>query len=190
MLASQNMLNPANGSPITVPSQDMVMELYYMTKAKKTAKGTGITFYSAEEVEIAYNEKSVDLNAVIKVKATVREGEELVERMIETTVGRVLFNQIVPTEVGYVNEVLTKKSLRTIINNILKITDFPTTAAFLDKMKDLGFKNAFEGGLSFSLGDILIPDQKKDLIADAINQVENIKMNYNMGLITNNERYN
>ncbi|HLV23939.1 MAG TPA: DNA-directed RNA polymerase subunit beta' [Moheibacter sp.] len=190
MLASQNILNPANGSPITVPSQDMVLGLYYMTKARKTAKGSGITFYSAEEVEIAYNEKAVDLNAVIKVKATVRKGEELVEEFIETTAGRVLFNQIVPEQVGFVNEVLTKKSLRTIINNILKITDFPTTAAFLDKMKDLGFRNAFEGGLSFSLGDILIPDQKKELIAGAIDQVEGIKMNYNMGLITNNERYN
>src|SRR5690606_4535363 len=190
MLASQNILNPANGSPITVPSQDMVLGLYYMTKARKTAKGSGITFYSAEEVEIAYNEKAVDLNAVIKVKATVRKGEELVEEFIETTAGRVLFNQIVPEQVGFVNEVLTKKSLRTIINNILKITDFPTTAEFLDKMKDLGFRNAFEGGLSFSLGDILIPDQKKDLIANAIEQVEGIKMNYNMGLITNNERYN
>jgi len=190
MLASQNILNPANGSPITVPSQDMVLGLYYMTKARKSAKGSGITFYSAEEVEIAYNEKSVDLNAEIRVKTIVRENEELVEKIIDTTVGRVLFNQIVPKEVGFVNDVLTKKSLRTIINNILKITDFPTTAAFLDKMKDLGFKNAFEGGLSFSLGDILIPDQKKDLIADAINQVESIKMNYNMGLITNNERYN
>ncbi|MFV0303902.1 MAG: DNA-directed RNA polymerase subunit beta' [Moheibacter sp.] len=190
MLASQNILNPANGSPITVPSQDMVLGLYYMTKAKSTAKGSGITFYSAEEVEIAFNEKTVELNSVIKVKSIVRENDEMVEKMIETTVGRVLFNQIVPNEVGYVNEVLTKKSLRTIINNILKITDFPTTAAFLDKMKDLGFKNAFEGGLSFSLGDILIPDQKKDLIADAINQVEGIKSNYNMGLITNNERYN
>jgi len=190
MLASQNILNPANGSPITVPSQDMVLGLYYMTKARKSAKGSGITFYSAEEVEIAYNEKSVDLNAEIKVKTIVRENEELVEKVIDTTVGRVLFNQIVPKEVGFVNDVLTKKSLRAIINNILKITDFPTTAAFLDKMKDLGFKNAFEGGLSFSLGDILIPDQKKDLISDAINQVESIKMNYNMGLITNNERYN
>ncbi|MBA5629486.1 DNA-directed RNA polymerase subunit beta' [Moheibacter lacus] len=190
MLASQNILNPANGSPITVPSQDMVLGLYYMTKARKTAKGSGIAFYSAEEVEIAFNEKSVDLNAVIKVKATVREGEELVQKMIETTVGRVLFNQIVPKQVGFVNDVLTKKSLRNIINNILKITDFPTTADFLDKMKDLGFKNAFEGGLSFSLGDILIPEQKKELIAGAIEQVEGIKMNYNMGLITNNERYN
>jgi len=190
MLASQNILNPANGSPIAVPSQDMVLGLYYITKAKKGAKGEGIVFYSAEEVEIAFNEKSVDLNAVVKVKTKVREGEELVERLVETTVGRVLFNQIVPTQVGFVNELLTKKSLRSIISRILALTDFPTTAAFLDKMKDLGYRSAFEGGLSFSLGDILIPDKKKDLIANAIEQVEGIKTNYNMGLITNNERYN
>ena len=190
MLASQNILNPANGSPITVPSQDMVLGLYFMTKAKKSAKGSGISFYSSEEVQIAYNEKSVDLNAEIKVRASVLEGEEMVEKIIETTVGRVLFNQIVPKEVGFVNEVLTKKSLRSVINKILKITDFPTTSAFLDRMKDLGFKKAFEGGLSFSLGDIIIPEKKKELIANAIEQVENIKGNYNMGLITNNERYN
>lgn len=190
MLASQNILNPANGSPITVPSQDMVLGLYYMTKSKKGAKGEGIAFYSPEEVRIAYNEQSVDLNAIIKVKVTVRENEELVEKLIESTVGRVLFNQIVPKQVGYIDEVLTKKSLRGIINRILEITDFPTTVEFLDKMKDLGYQSAFKGGLSFSLGDILIPDQKKDLIASAIEQVEAIKGNYNMGLITNNERYN
>lgn len=196
MLASQNILNPANGSPITVPSQDMVLGLYYMTKIRRTdhqftVKGEGLTFYSDEEVQIAYNEGAVDLNAPIRVKGTIRVGEELVEnQLIETSVGRVLFNQIVPKQVGYINEVLTKKSLRTIINKIIKITDFPTTAAFLDDMKQLGYRNAFEGGLSFSLGDILIPEQKKDLISGAINQVENIKMNYNMGLITNNERYN
>lgn len=190
MLASQNILNPANGSPIAVPSQDMVLGLYYMTKARKGAKGEGITFYSAEEVEIAFNEKSADLNAIIKVKVKLREGEELVERLIETTVGRVLFNQIVPEVVGFVNEVLTKKSLRSIISKILALTDFPTTAAFLDRMKDLGYKSAFEGGLSFSLGDILIPTEKNDLINNAIQQVESIKGNYNMGLITNNERYN
>ncbi len=196
MLASQNILNPANGSPITVPSQDMVLGLYYMTKIRYSTeevkvKGEGLTFYSDEEVQIAYNEKAVDLNAPIKVMTTIRKGDELIEnQIIETSVGRVLFNQIVPQQVGYVNEVLTKKSLRTIINNIIKITDFPTTAAFLDDMKSLGYRNAFEGGLSFSLGDILIPEQKKDLISGAINQVENIKMNYNMGLITNNERYN
>lgn len=190
MLASQNILNPANGSPITVPSQDMVLGLYYMTKARKDAKGHGITFYSAEEVQIAYNEGSVELNTEIKVKVQIREHEELVDRIVETTVGRVLFNEIVPEGVGFVNEVLTKKSLRTVINNILKLTDFPTTSAFLDKMKDLGFKKAFEGGLSFSLGDILIPAEKKDLISGAIAQIEDIKTNYNMGLITNNERYN
>ncbi|HUH34198.1 MAG TPA: DNA-directed RNA polymerase subunit beta' [Moheibacter sp.] len=190
MLASQNILNPANGSPITVPSQDMVLGLYYMTKARKNAKGHGITFYSAEEVQIAYNEGSVELNTEIKVKVQIREHEELVDRIVETTVGRVLFNEIVPEGVGFVNEVLTKKSLRTVINNILKLTDFPTTSAFLDKMKDLGFKKAFEGGLSFSLGDILIPAEKKDLISGAIAQIEDIKTNYNMGLITNNERYN
>ena len=190
MLASQNILNPANGSPITVPSQDMVLGLYFMTKSRKSAKGSGITFYSPEEVQIAYNEKSVDLNAEIKMKADVLEGEVMVNKMIETTVGRVLFNEIVPKEVGFVNEVLTKKSLRSIINKILKITDFPTTAEFLDRMKDLGFKKAFEGGLSFSLGDIIIPEKKKELIDNAIEQVESIKVNYNMGLITNNERYN
>lgn len=195
MLASQNILNPANGSPITVPSQDMVLGLYYMTKIRRSTeehkvKGEGLTFYSDEEVQIAYNEKAVDLNAPIKVKTIVREGEELLPRIIETSVGRVLFNQIVPKQVGYVNEVLTKKSLRTIINRIIKITDFPTTASFLDDMKTLGYRNAFEGGLSFSLGDIIIPEQKKDLIQNAINQVATIKMNYNMGLITNNERYN
>ncbi len=172
------------------------MAVYYMTKIRRTdhqftVKGEGLTFYSDEEVQIAYNEGAVDLNAPIRVKGTIRVGEELVEnQLIETSVGRVLFNQIVPKQVGYINEVLTKKSLRTIINKIIKITDFPTTAAFLDDMKQLGYRNAFEGGLSFSLGDILIPEQKKDLISGAINQVENIKMNYNMGLITNNERYN
>ncbi len=195
MLASQNILNPANGSPITVPSQDMVLGLYYMTKIRRSTeerkvKGEGLTFYSDEEVQIAFNEKAVELNAPIKVKGRVRRGEEFFTELIETSVGRVLFNQIVPEKVGYVNEVLTKKSLRTIITNIIKLTDFPTTANFLDDMKNLGYRNAFEGGLSFSLGDIIIPDEKKQLIGNAINQVENIKGNYNMGLITNNERYN
>lgn len=190
MLASQNILNPANGSPITVPSQDMVLGLYYITKEKKNAKGAGTKFYSPEEVTIALNEKSVELNAPIEVKVKVREGEELVEKLIKTTAGRVVFNEIVPEQVGFVNEVLTKKSLRGVITRILDLTDFPTTGNFLDKMKDLGYKSAFEGGLSFSLGDILIPEQKKSLIANAIQKVETIKGNYNMGLITNNERYN
>ncbi|MDR3272253.1 MAG: DNA-directed RNA polymerase subunit beta' [Flavobacteriaceae bacterium] len=195
MLASQNILNPANGSPIQVPSQDMVLGLYYMTKPlvptdDRPVKGHGATFYSAEEVEIAYNEKAVELNAMIKVKTQVKEGEGFGEKIIDTTVGRVLFNKIVPQQAGYINEILTKKSLRNIIGQILKDTDFPTTAKFLDDMKSLGYATAFRGGLSFSLGDILIPDEKKTMIQEAHDQVDGIKGNYDMGLITNNERYN
>ncbi|AWX45469.1 DNA-directed RNA polymerase [Flagellimonas maritima] len=196
MLASQNILNPANGSPITVPSQDMVLGLYYMTKERKSTKevpimGEGITFYSAEEVEIAFNEGKVDLNAGIKVRAKdFNEEGELVDQIISTTVGRVLFNSVVPEEAGYINEVLNKKSLRNIIGDILAVTDVPATAAFLDKIKSMGYDFAFKGGLSFSLGDIIIPPEKHDMINDANEQVDGIMANYNMGLITNNERYN
>ena len=196
MLASHNILNPANGSPITVPSQDMVLGLYYMTKERRSTsehevKGEGLTFYSAEEVTIAHNEKRVDLNAAIKVRAVdFNEAGELVPQIIETTVGRVLFNEVVPEEAGYVNKVLTKKSLRDIIGDILKVTSVPATAEFLDKIKNMGYKFAFQGGLSFSLGDIIIPQEKHTMIDDANQQVDGIMMNYNMGLITNNERYN
>ena len=196
MLASHNILNPANGAPITVPSQDMVLGLYYMTKERLSTpelkiKGEGLTFYSAEEVHIALNENRLDLNARIKVRALDFNDEGvLVNKIIQTTAGRVLFNEVVPKEAGYINEVLTKKSLRDIIGKILSVTDVPTTAAFLDNMKNMGYKFAFKGGLSFSLGDIIIPQQKEKLIADANEQVEGITMNYNMGLITNNERYN
>jgi len=196
MLASHNILNPANGSPITVPSQDMVLGLYYMTKARtstpeRIVKGEGLTFYSADEVNIAFNEKKVDLNAVVKVRTRdFNEEGELVPQIIETTVGRVLFNEVVPENAGYINEVLTKKSLREIIHNILKATDVPTTADFLDKIKSMGYNFAFKGGLSFSLGDIIIPAEKDTMIQDANQQVDGIMMNYNMGLITNNERYN
>ncbi|WP_041178394.1 DNA-directed RNA polymerase subunit beta' [Blattabacterium sp. (Blaberus giganteus)] len=195
MLASQNILNPANGSPITVPSQDMVLGLYYMTKPflsnfEKKVKGEKFIFYSPEEVEIAYNQGVVDLHSVIKVKVSLREKEKFIFKIIETTVGRVLFNQVVPNKVGFINKSLTKKSLREIIGKILYLTDVPTTANFLDDIKELGFYNAFKGGLSFGLGDIIIPDNKKDMVNNAIKQVDNVKMNYNMGLITNNERYN
>ena len=196
MLASHNILNPANGSPITVPSQDMVLGLYYMTKMRKSTKevpviGEGLTFYSPEEVTIAYNEKRVDLNASIKVRTKdYNEAGELVNQIIETTVGRVLFNEKVPEVAGYVNAVLTKKSLRDIIGKILKATSVPETAAFLDEIKDLGYKFAFQGGLSFSLGDIIIPQEKHTMIEQANKQVDGIRANYNMGLITNNERYN
>ncbi|MFS4457218.1 DNA-directed RNA polymerase subunit beta' [Maribacter sp. 2304DJ31-5] len=196
MLASHNILNPANGSPITVPSQDMVLGLYYMTKERKSTpevpiKGEGLTFYSAEEVEIAFNEGMVNLNAGIKVRAKdFNEEGELVNKIIPTTVGRVLFNMEVPEAAGYINEVLNKKSLRDIIGGILAVTDVPTTADFLDKIKTMGYEFAFKGGLSFSLGDIIIPKEKHDMIADANGQVDGIMTNYNMGLITNNERYN
>ncbi|WP_394907749.1 DNA-directed RNA polymerase subunit beta' [uncultured Mesonia sp.] len=196
MLASHNILNPANGSPVTVPSQDMVLGLYYMTKERKSTPerkvlGEGLTFYSAEEVIIAYNEKKVEINSSIKVKTEdFNEEGELVPQIIETTVGRVLFNEEVPRAAGFINEVLTKKSLRDIIGNILKVTSVPETAEFLDKIKSLGYGFAFRGGLSFSLGDIIIPAEKEGMIQDANEQVEGIMANYNMGLITNNERYN
>ncbi len=196
MLASHNILNPANGSPVTVPSQDMVLGLYYMTKERKSTdevkvKGEGLTFYSFEEVNIAYNEKKVELNASIKVRAMdLNEEGKLAPRIIETTVGRVLFNEKVPEAAGYINQVLTKKSLRDIIGDILKVTSVPETAEFLDEIKDLGYKFAFQGGLSFSLGDIIIPAEKQGMIDSANQEVDGIMANYNMGLITNNERYN
>ncbi|MEE9362790.1 MAG: DNA-directed RNA polymerase subunit beta' [Cellulophaga sp.] len=196
MLASHNILNPANGSPITVPSQDMVLGLYYMTKERKSTsevpiKGEGLTFYSSEEVVIAFNEGRVSLNAGIKVRAKdFNEEGELVYKIIPTTTGRVLFNMMVPEAAGYVNDVLNKKSLRDIIGDILAVTSVPETAEFLDRIKTMGYDFAFKGGLSFSLGDIIIPKEKHEMIAEANVQVDGIKSNYNMGLITNNERYN
>lgn len=196
MLASHNILNPQNGTPITLPSQDMVLGLYYITKGKlnnetDVVRGEGMRFYSAEEVIIAYNENKIDLHAWIKVKANVRsDAGELENKLIETTVGRVLFNQAVPAKVGFVNALLTKKSLREIIGNIIKITNVPTTAKFLDAIKELGFRMAFKGGLSFSIQDLLIPMMKEEMVDQASSEVKDVWENYNMGLITNNERYN
>lgn len=195
MLASHNILNPANGAPVAVPSQDMVLGLYYMTKGKRNTKddvvkGEGLTFYSPEETIIAYNEKRVDLHAWVKVRLEVKEGDKMVNKLIETTVGRILFNQVVPKEVGYINELLTKKSLRDIIGNIVKETGMAKTAKFLDEMKTLGFMSAFRGCLSFNLGDVIVPEDKGKMIADANAQVDEVVANYNMGFITNNERYN
>ncbi len=195
MLASHNILNPANGAPIAVPSQDMVLGLYYMTKGRKSTpelpiKGEGSTFYGQDEVIIAFNEKKLDLHAVINCKVTVNEDGELKEKLIETTAGRVLFNQVVPKEFGFINELLTKKSLRDIIGKIIKMSGTATTAKFLDDIKNLGFKMAFEGGLSFTMGDVVIPDVKEELISQANAEVDEVMSNYNMGFITNNERYN
>lgn len=196
MLASHNILNPQNGTPITLPSQDMVLGLYYISKGKKTmgdeiVKGEGKAFYSAEEVIIAHNEGRVDLHAWIRVKADVRQKDgSLQKQLIETTVGRVMFNQFVPKENGFVNALLTKKSLREIIGDILKNTNIPKTVQFLDDIKTLGFRTAFRGGLSFNIRDLKVPDVKEELINSAQGEVDEVWENYNMGLITNNERYN
>lgn len=196
MLASHNILNPANGAPIAVPSQDMVLGLYYMTKARRSVpehivKGEGMNFYSPEEVIIAHNEGKVDLHAIIKVKIRNPKGDspELIQ-LIETTVGRVLFNEVVPEEMGFINEVLTKKSLRDIIGYLIRKTGNDVAAKFLDDIKNLGYKMAYEGGLSFNLSDVIVPEIKVDLIEKANAEVDEVMNNYNMGFITNNERYN
>ncbi len=191
MLASHNLLNPANGAPIQVPSQDMVLGLYYMTKARKGARGEGMIFYSSEEVIIAYSEKVIDLHAVIKVKVEdVDENGEYFKHIIETTVGRVIFNEKVPREAGFINQLLTKKSLRTIISNVFKRSGNATTVAFLDDIKDIGYNMAYRGGLSFNLDDVIIPENKEKIVTDGYAEVEEVISNYNMGFITNNERYN
>ena len=195
MLSSHNILNPQNGTPITLPSQDMVLGLYYITKGKKSmddlvVRGEGKAFYNLDEVVIAYNEDKIDLHANIRVKTNIRENGVLVNKLIETTVGRVLFNQHTPKAVGFVNQLLTKKSLREIIGDIIKITDVPTTAKFLDEIKTLGFKMAFRGGLSFNVNDLVVPATRQALLDGAKIEVEEVWENYNMGLITNNERYN
>jgi len=190
MLASHNILNPANGAPITVPSQDMVLGLYYITKQRAGVKGEGLKFYSPEEVTIAYNEGAVALHASIKVKVDDIVDGKPVNHIIETTVGRVIFNQFVPKEVGYINELLTKKSLRDIIGTVLKKTGTDVTSKFLDDIKHLGYQMAFRGGLSFNLDDVIIPKEKEILVNDGYEQVEEVLNNYNMGFITNNERYN
>ncbi len=195
MLASHNILNPANGAPITVPSQDMVLGLYYITKARKSTetikvKGEGTVFYSPEEVRIAYNENKVDLHAMIRVKVNDIVDGQKVNHLIDTTVGRVLFNEYVPEEVGFINELLTKKSLRDIIGTVLKKSGTAKTAEFLDAIKDLGFRMAFIGGLSFNLDDVIIPKEKELFVQEGYEQVEEVLANYSMGFITNNERYN
>ncbi|MCH7409634.1 DNA-directed RNA polymerase subunit beta' [Belliella sp. DSM 111904] len=195
MLSSHNILNPANGAPITVPSQDMVLGLYYVTKGKKSTPeepviGEGLTFYGEEEVIIALNEGRISQHALIKCKVTVREGGELVEKVIDTVAGRLIFNQFVPEEVGYVNELLTKKKLQQIIAEVVKICGIARTAQFLDDIKHLGFQMAYSGGLSMGLNDVIIPDEKDPLINKAKEEVDQVWNNYLMGLITDNERYN
>jgi DNA-directed RNA polymerase subunit beta' len=185
MLGSHNILNPANGAPITVPSQDMVLGLYYITKERKGVKGEGLIFYGTEEAVVAYNENKVDLHAKVKVRLNKNSNE-----LLETTVGRIILNQYVPEGIDFINELLTKKSLRNIIGHIFKEKGNAVTANFLDDIKHLGYLSAFKAGLSFNLGDVIIPKEKPALIEKAQKEVEEVMMSYNMGAITNNERYN
>ena len=191
MLGSHNILNPANGAPITVPSQDMVLGLYYITKIRPGAKGTGMCFYGPEEVIIAYSQKAIDMHALIKVRLP-KDEQDLSKgcEIIETTAGRIIVNQFVPDEVPYVNEVLGKKALRNIITTVIKSTGVTRTAKFLDDIKNLGYDQAFRAGISFNLGDVIVPREKDKLIEEGYKEVEAIKGNYQMGFITNNERYN
>ncbi len=191
MLSSHNLLNPSNGAPITVPSQDMVLGLYYMTKPRAGARGEGLRFYSPEEAIIAFNEGIVEMHAIVKCKIDdIDENENFVCKTIETTIGRILFNQFVPKEVGYINQLATKKALREIISLILSKTDNAVTAKFLDDIKNLGYKMAYRGGLSFNLYDVIIPEDKTEMVQEGYNEIEEVMTNYNMGFITNTERYN
>ena len=192
MLQSHNILNPANGAPITVPSQDMVLGLYYITKLRKGAKGEGLIFYGPEEALIAYNEGKVDIHAPISVVVKdVDENGNVVDVMMhDTSVGRVIVNEIVPPEAGYINTIISKKSLRDIISDVIKVCGVAKAADFLDGIKNLGYQMAFKGGLSFNLGDIIIPEQKEALVQKGYDEVEQVINNYKIGFITNNERYN
>ena len=191
MLGAHNILNPANGAPITVPSQDMVLGLYYITKLRPGSLGEGLVFYGPEEAEIAYNEGKVSLHAPVKVVVKdLDENGNIVDILRETSVGRVLVNEKVPVEVGYINEILTKKSLRGIIGKVIKVCGVVRAAQFLDDIKNLGYQMAFKGGLSFNLADVIIPPEKEALVNEGYANVEQIMANYNMGFITYNERYN
>ena len=191
MLQSHNILNPANGAPITVPSQDMVLGLYYITKLRPGALGEGLTFYGPEEAIIAYNEKRVDIHAPVKVVVDdLNEEGQLVKKMVETSVGRVIVNEIVPVEVGFFNDIISKKTLRGIITDVIKTVGVARACEFLDGIKNLGYKMAYDGGLSFNLGDIIIPEEKEELVRKGNEEIERITNDYGMGFITDNERYN
>ena len=191
MLQSHNILNPANGAPITVPSQDMVLGLYYITKIRPGAKGEGLTFYGPEEAIIAHNERKCDLHALVKVVVKdLDENGNLVDKMVETSVGRVIVNGIIPKEVGFVNMVISKKSLRDIISDVIKSVGFAEACEFLDGIKNLGYRMAYLAGLSFNLDDIIIPEEKKALVERGNEEVRQITENYNLGIITDTERYN
>ena len=190
MLQSHNILNPANGAPISVPSQDMVLGLYYITKMRPGAKGEGLTFYGPEEALIANNEGKCDVHAKIKcVVDDIVDGKP-VRHMVETSVGRVIVNQIIPDEIGYFNDIISKKTLRGIIADVIKAVSMARACTFLDGIKNLGYRQSYLAGLSFNLDDIIIPEEKEAIVQKGQDEVDQIKANYEMGFITDNERYN
>ena len=191
MLGSHNILNPANGAPITVPSQDMVLGLYYITKPRKGVKGEGMYFYGPEEIIIAHNEQRLDMHAIIHLRMPkdfmdISKGYQIVE----TTTGRVIFNQVVPKEVGYINQLINKKALRDIISRVIKACGVRRTTEFLDDIKSMGYYWAFKGGLSFNINNVIVPKSKQKLVEEGYKKVDAVKANFDAGLITNNERYN
>ena len=191
MLQSHNILSPASGEPITVPSQDMVLGLYYISKVRPGAKGEGLTFYGPEEALIAYNEGRCDVHAPIKCMVNdVDENGSYIKHLVETTVGRIIINEIVPPEVGFVNEVIGKKALKKVITKVIKSVGMARACQFLDGVKNLGYRKAYEGGLSFNLDDIIEPADRQALIDEGNNQIEEIAQQYAFGLITEKERYN
>ena len=190
MLQSHNILNPANGAPITVPSQDMVLGLYYITKIRPGAKGEGLIFYGPEEALIAHNEGKCDLHAPVKVVVDDVVDGVKTRHMVDTSVGRVIVNQIIPDEVGYFNDIISKKTLRGIIADVIKTVGMARACEFLDGIKNLGYRMSYVAGLSFNLDDIIIPKEKEAIVAKGNEEVRQITENYNMGFITDNERYN
>ena len=191
MLQSHNILNPANGAPVTVPSQDMVLGLYYITKIRPGAKGEGQTFYGPEEAIIALNEKCVDEHAQVKcVVDDIDEKGNPIRHIVETTVGRVIVNEIIPKEIGFFNGVISKKTLRKLIADVIKHVGMDRACSFLDGVKNLGYRMSYLAGLSFNLDDIIVPKEKAEIVKRGQDEVDEVKANFDMGLITDKERYN
>ena len=191
MLQSHNILNPANGAPVTVPSQDMVLGLYYITKIRPGAKGEGLTFYGPEEAIVALNEKRVDEHAQVKcVVNDIDENGKPIRHLVETTVGRIIVNEIIPDEIGYFNGIISKKTLRTLIADVIKAVGMDRACSFLDGVKNLGYRMSYLAGLSFNLDDIIVPKEKAEIVKRGQDEVDEVKANFDMGLITDKERYN
>jgi len=191
MLQSHNILNPANGAPVTVPSQDMVLGLYYITKIRPGAKGEGQTFYGPEEAIIALNEKRVDEHAQVKCLVDdIDEKGNSIRHIVETTVGRIIVNEIIPKEIGFFNGVISKKTLRKLIADVIKHVGMDRACTFLDGVKNLGYRMSYLAGLSFNLDDIIVPEEKAAIVKRGQDEVDEVKANFDMGLITDKERYN